>query len=413
MINIALSPNVTSKDVLTAIKLLFLPWKWLKWRNDESRAKLSKRFSEFAGTESSFLVGSGREALFLILKSLELAEQSEVILQSFTCMVVSNAIVWNKLKPVYVDIDETFNLDPDKIEAQITPKTRVILVQHTFGIPAQILRIREICRKNNLILIEDCAHALGAEALDADGTLKKLGTFGDAAFFSLGRSKVISAVSGGAIISKNLELAQKIAMNYEKIPEMKYLRIFQNLFHPLITGIAKLTYGIGLGKLMMVLAQKLHLINLEVTAAEKRGEMEGAFPTKLAGAMAVLGNVQMDLLSKFNEHRKTLAAMYHRELGGLSPINHPGAIFLRFPVIVDHPELIFNTAKKHGFILGDWYSVPIAPKGVDLKKSGYINGSCSNAEKIGKKIINLPTMYSFSEKKAKKLIDLIKKYIQK
>ncbi len=84
-------------------------------------------------------------------------------MQAFTCNAVSNPIFWAGAKPIYVDIDETYNMDPADLKNKISSKTKAVIVQHTFGVPAQIEKIQEICKKNKLILIEDMAHALGSK----------------------------------------------------------------------------------------------------------------------------------------------------------------------------------------------------------------------------------------------------------
>ncbi|MCC7432334.1 aminotransferase class I/II-fold pyridoxal phosphate-dependent enzyme [Candidatus Peregrinibacteria bacterium] len=413
MINISLSPNNTWRDTLKALEQLILPWNWLSWKNGSARTKLESELAKWAGVEKAMAVGSGREALYLILKALELPENSEVILQSFTCMVVSNSIIWNGLKPVYADIDETYNLDPAKLENLINERTKVVMVQHTFGIPAQIIRIREICRKHKLILIEDCAHAMGAEALDADGQMRKVGTFGEAAFYSMGRSKVISCVSGGLIIAKEKLLNEKIYKQYLKLNETKTAKIFQNLMHPLICSLAKATYGILIGKIVMVMAQKMRLINFEVTPKEKKGEIDNNFPTKLPNALAKLALIQFGLLNEFNQRRRLIAKQYFEELGGINPGENPGAIYLRYPLQIKSNEQVFDSAKRAGFIIGDWYQTPIAPLDVDIIKSGYVDGSCPKAELMGKEVINLPTMPGLSDDKVRKVAQVIKKFTQK
>lgn len=413
MINISLSPNNTWRDTLKALEQLILPWNWFSWKNGSARIKLENELAKWAGVEKAMAVGSGREALYLILKALELPKNSEVILQSFTCMVVSNSIIWNGLKPVYADIDETYNLDPAKLENLINEKTKVVMVQHTFGIPAQIIRIREICRKHKLILIEDCAHAFGAEALDADGQMRKVGTFGEAAFYSMGRSKVISCVSGGIMIAKEKLLNEKIYQQYLKLNEAKTIKIFQNLMHPLVCSFAKATYGIFIGKIIMVFAQKMRLINFEVTPKEKKGEIDQNFPSKLPNALAKLALIQFELLNEFNRRRKIVAKQYFDELGGINPAENQGAIYLRYPLQIKNNEHVFDSAKKAGFIIGDWYQKPIAPVDVDLNKSGYLDGSCPKAEIIGQEVINLPTMPGLSNDEVRKVIEVIKKFTQK
>ena len=202
-ISISLSPNTEKDDIFLALKLIFQPWKWKKGKAVQ---KLEKQFQDYLGVRYAFSFNSGRTSLITILKSLGLENQDEVLLQSFTCNAAVNPILWSGLKPVYVDSDEnTFNIDITDLERKITPKSRIIVVQHTFGLPAEMNKVLEIAEKNNLILIEDCAHSLGAEYND-----QKAGTFGKASFFSFSRDKIISSVYGGMIVTNDENLAQKI-----------------------------------------------------------------------------------------------------------------------------------------------------------------------------------------------------------
>src|SRR5512135_1616150 len=118
----------------------------------------------------------GRVALFAILKAMGVNTGDEVIVPGFTCVVVPNAVIYNRALPVFVDIDgATYNIDPGKIEAKITKKTRAIIVQHTFGVPAEMDGITEIAKAHNLFLIEDSCHTLGSRYKG-----KPVGAFGDA-----------------------------------------------------------------------------------------------------------------------------------------------------------------------------------------------------------------------------------------
>ncbi len=122
----------------------------------------------------------GRVALYAILKAMEIQSGDEVILPGFTRVVVPNAIIYLNGRPVYVDIDKkTYNIDVTKIEEKIKYRTKAIVAQHTFGIPAEMDKISEIAKKYNLYVIEDACHAIGSKYKG-----KEVGPFSDAAFFS-------------------------------------------------------------------------------------------------------------------------------------------------------------------------------------------------------------------------------------
>ncbi|MEO8086120.1 MAG: aminotransferase class I/II-fold pyridoxal phosphate-dependent enzyme, partial [Bacteroidota bacterium] len=112
--------------------------------------------------ENIFLYWKGRVGLYALLKSMNVGKGDEVIIPAFTCIVVPNAILYLGAKPVYVDIDNrTYNINVDLIEEKITPRTKVIIAQNTFGLPPDIETILKIGQKNNLRVLEDCTHGFG------------------------------------------------------------------------------------------------------------------------------------------------------------------------------------------------------------------------------------------------------------
>ncbi len=161
--------------------------------------------------QNTFYFYRGRVALYALLRSLGLKPEDEVILQAFTCLAVPSPVVALGLRPVYVDIDpETYNIDPDKMECRITERARVIVVQHTFGIPAPMNAIMAVARKHNLVVIEDCCHVLGSTYQG-----KELGCIGDAAFYSYEWGKPIIIGLGGAAVVHSESLLCKMRSLYD------------------------------------------------------------------------------------------------------------------------------------------------------------------------------------------------------
>ena len=182
-ISISLSPNTEPDDVWLAFRLLFQPWRWCRGNAPEL---LEQEFAKRLGVKHAYSFNSGRSAFLALLESLDLQKGDEVLVQAFTCNAVPNPVQWAGLTPIYVDCNEDdFNVSPEDLERKITSKSKVVVVQHTFGLPADMDRIMEICEKHRLILVEDCAHALGATYKG-----KEVGTFGKAAFFSFSRDNL-------------------------------------------------------------------------------------------------------------------------------------------------------------------------------------------------------------------------------
>lgn len=408
-ISISLSPNTEKDDILLALKLLFQPWRWKKGR---AIAELEKEFKKYLGVKYAISFNSGRSAFLAILKCLDLKEDKEVLLQAFTCNAAVNPILWVGLKPVFIDVNEnSFNIDIEDLKRKIGSQSKVVIVQHTFGLPAEIDEILEICRQNNLILIEDCAHSLGAEYKG-----KKLGTFGKVSFFSFSRDKVISSVYGGIAVTDDDKLAKKIKEYQERVGYPSYFWIKQQLLHPILMNWLILpTYSI-LGKYFLILFQWFRILSKAVHWKEKRGKKPGYFPKKMPNALSLLALNQFKKLERFNQHRQKIAEFYYNELRELSFFELPSSpgdrkqIFLRFTIKHKKAHQIIKKAWQKNILIGDWYTLPIAPHDTKLDKMKYKIGDCPKVEKLTKETLNLPTHINISFKEAKKIIDFLKRY---
>lgn len=404
MIAIGLSPNTQKDDVWQAIKAMISFW---KWQDGQSVGKVEDWFKKYAPGSFTKSTNSGRSAMWLILKAFGIGSGDEVIVQAFTCLAVPEVVKWIGAIPIFVDIDETLNIDSDKLEKSISQKTKAIIVQHTFGIPAEIEKIKKIAQKYKFKLIEDCAHSLGATI---DG--KKIGTFGDAAFFSFGRDKIISSVFGGAVLinKKNASAIGRAQNLYRQLPFPQNLWIFQQLMHPIIVSLALLLYDLGLGKPILYTFQKLGLLSFPIYKEEKEGKVPKVFPKKYPNALATLLLNQLKKVSSYNDYRRQIAKAYQEKLNKIKYITLPkllaGSVYLRYNILVQDPDKIIKKAKKEGFLLGNWYHDIIDPKG-SRTLVGYKEGSCPNAEIKAQNSLNLPTHIKMSLPDVKRLISII------
>ncbi len=149
----------------------------------------------------------GRMGLFYILKSLDLPPGSEIIVPALTFWVVPEIARAAGLKVVFADIDpRTFTLCPEAMERAITPETRAVLPTHLYGLGCDLGPILELANRHNLKVIEDCAHCLGATYRG-----QKLGTFGDASFFSFQAFKPLQSFGGGMVWIRDASLARRVA----------------------------------------------------------------------------------------------------------------------------------------------------------------------------------------------------------
>ncbi len=414
-ISISLSPNVQKDDVVLALKLLFQPWRWIARHNTapgSAITSLEDNFKKYIGVKYAFSFNSGRSSLYAILLALNLPKGSNVLMQAFTCNAVVNPILWAGLNPIYIDVADDFNAESYKVR-KVNKVHKVRIVQHTFGLPANTDKIH-----NEEIIIEDCAHALGAEI---NG--RKVGTFGDVAFFSFSRDKVISSVYGGMAVTNNPEIAKKLELLQKKFGQPGYFWIAQQILHPILLYfiILPLYNVIDLGKIFLVASQWLHLLSKAVSWQEKRGLKPDYFPKALSNALALMAQHQFNKLETFNNHRKEIAEFYYKELSSFAKASADKAkfglpvkennIFLRFAIT--HPrahEILYEAWHKENILLGDWYTSVIAPEDTQLDTMKYEMGMCKNAEKLSKQTLNLPTHINISLKEAQKIVDFLRKY---
>jgi len=409
---VSLSPNTQKDDILLALKLIFQPWRY-KTVQKSAIAKnwtnlLEEEFKEYLEVKHVISFNSGRSGFLAILESLDLKEGDEVLLQAFTCNAAVNPILWSILKPVFVDIDEkTLNIDPEDLERKITPRSKVVLVQHTFGLPVDLDRILEICQRHDLILIEDCAHSLGATYKS-----KKIGTFGKAAFFSFGRDKVISSIYGGMVTTNDDDLAKKIQDFQEKCNFPSRFWIFQQLLHPILTNllIIPLYSFFELGRWVLIFFQKTKVLSKAVHKKEKKGERPAYLPKKMPNALAILALHQLKKLERFISHQREIARIYDENLkdfGFLLPKKDPERIYLKYPILMkgyDTDKILRKARRKKIFLNDGWRKTPIVPPDTDQAKMGYIPGSCPVAERVAKNILNLPTHINISKREVERII---------
>jgi dTDP-4-amino-4,6-dideoxygalactose transaminase len=180
--------------------------------------KFEEEFSSYIGSKYCVGLNSGLDALILAFRALEIGKGDEVIVPANTYIASVLGITENRATPVFVEPDEHYNLDADKIEESITVNTKAILVVHLYGQAANMKDIKEIADRYNIYLIEDCAQSHGAKF---EG--KRTGAWGDIGCFSFYPTKNIGAFGdGGAIVTNNLEINEKIKLLRNYGSKVKY-----------------------------------------------------------------------------------------------------------------------------------------------------------------------------------------------
>lgn len=184
-----------------------------------------ENFAKYIGTKYAIATFSGRKGLELILESFKFEKGTEILVPAYTLGDLLEIIKRLRFKPILVDIDlNSFNMSSDLIENRISERTRAVLVTHIFGMPCNIDKFLGIAEKYNLKVIEDCAHAAGASYKG-----KKVGSFGDAAFFSFDMLKPINTFGGGMITTNNKNIRDFVKDRLRGLSISKYV-IFKKMF---------------------------------------------------------------------------------------------------------------------------------------------------------------------------------------
>jgi UDP-2-acetamido-2-deoxy-ribo-hexuluronate aminotransferase len=182
--------------------------------NGKAVSEFTENLGKYLGIKHVIPCANGTDALQIAMMGLALQPGDEVITPSFTYIATTEVIALLQLKPVFVEVDsKTFCIDPEAIEAAITPKTKAIVPVHLYGQSAEMERIMAIAKKHNLFVIEDNAQAIGSDYTFKDGTTRKTGTIGTVGATSFFPSKNLGCFGdGGALFTNDDELATKLKM---------------------------------------------------------------------------------------------------------------------------------------------------------------------------------------------------------
>lgn len=408
MISTDFAPNESWDDAWLSFKLLFQPCKWKKGKEIEKVKKSIKQLITNNQQLSVSLFLSGRSALYFLLKSLKLPKSCEVVIQAFTCEAVILPILANKLKPVYIDIEkETFSMEYQQLANRITDNCRVLIVQHTFGLtPKYRELILKLAKERKLVVIEDLAHGFNPRIFQTSNQSPVTRHY---FLLSFGRSKLLSSVFGGAVVSFNNESMRQ----WKNLSCPSFWVIFRYLLYKPLAVLIKSTYDIYLGKILHKILNSLGLLIPEITPKEKVGRYNQLFNKAYPNALSILLLHQLKKFEQIKQNRAKICQIYSRNLRPVKngirflPLDLLRSLgvgmttngLIRFPLLINDRERILKEFRKHNVFLGKWYDQVVGPSNINLDRVEYKKGSCPNAEEICKKIINLPT--NITEKEAK------------
>lgn len=353
------------------------------------------KISRLLGRESHYiyLYWKGRVALYSALLAAGIKTGDEIILPGLTCVVVPNAIIYTGAKPIYVDVKQgTLTIDPRKIKESITEKTKVIIIQNTFGLSSDIEEIIEIARSHNILTIDDCTHGFGGTYNNQPN-----GTLTDASFFSTQWNKPFSTGIGGILLINNPDKFPLINNINEQLIKPKKSEII-NLWINLVARrflLKDRTYWILLRFYRWL--SKIDIVVGSSSASEiESTTMPEKFHKELSSLQAKIGIKAIDNLSNIMIERKKSAFAY-REILKKNQKWHIDESFdknnshLKFPILVKNKAAFFFAAEKASVRLSDWFLSPIHPVESNYENWMLDIDKVPNAYRISQKLVTIHT----------------------
>lgn len=358
-------------------------------------ADFEKKFADYIGVKHAISVNSGTDSLIIALKALGIKEGDEVITTPFTFFATAETIAMVGAIPVFVDVEEdTYNINPDKIEEKITDKTKAILPVHIFGKPANMGKIREIADKYNLVVIEDACQAVGAEY---EG--KKAGSLGNAGCFSFFPTKNLGAFGDAGMITTNDDDLAIICRAFKEHGMAQNGAKARYILHGIKDDLADTVSPDGL-------YNPYKYYNYLI-----------AYNSRMDAIQARVLDIKLDYLDGFNTRRTEIARFYETELGKCSGLITPQvrngvtAVWHQYAFRCDKKDEMGNFLASKGVGSAAFYPVPL-----HLQKAfeylGYNEGDLPTAEMLTKQTVCLPIFPELTTEELRYVVDRIKEFLQ-
>lgn len=370
---------------------------------EDFEKKIAAKFQAKYGV--AFLYG--RSGLYALLKCLGI-NNSEVIMPAYTCVVVSNAIVYSGNTPRFVDISlDNYNMDLDLVEKAIGDRTRAIIGTSLFGYPYDADRLKDIIKRSgrDILLIQDCAHSFGAEYKG-----KLLCDMGDAALFAFSITKPVCSMYGGMITTNSKDIHDKLKKYRDenfKEPSLRQDLKMSSLFLTAYAAFFEPFYGF-----VNFLERRTGVLDpIAKYYKEDAIDMPDDFLNKLPRINANIGSIQLDKYDEAIERRRQIAKFYNEALGGLKHVTAPllieGATYLYCISIADSRDALIEYMRKKGIQIGKYleYAIPYMKA-----YEKYKNGDYPNSYMCSRNIINLPCHPSLHNSDLSKIVGYIKQF---
>lgn len=330
----------------------------------ERLEKFERNVADFCGVKYCLGVSDGSNALFLILKAFGIGPGDEVITAANSFIASAWVIVAAGATPVLVDVGEDLNINPNLIENAISPRTRAIIPVHLTGRPSKINEIQEIATRNNILVIEDAAQAMGAKYFG-----KPVGGLGDAAGFSLHPLKNLGVYGDGGLITTNdFKLYNKI-------------RLLRN--HGLINRDECEIWGLN---------------------------------SRLDSMQAVFGDIKLERLNSWNARCREIAGMYSSAMNSFVQVPadqiHEECVYHNYVIRTDARDDLMLYLKNNGVDTRVHYPIPIHLQSA-AKGLGYKSGDMPLSEKFSKTMVSLPIYPELTDSEVQYVICVVISFFTK
>ena len=353
-----------------------------------SHKKLNTFFKQKFKTQNLLLTNTARSALGLICDTVKPDKRKKIGLPAFICAVVATPFLERGYEIEWIDTDDNGVINVDDFKTKAT-NISLVVVPHVFGFLAPLKSVKDVCKAHGIFLVEDGAHAIRQ-------FLPGFKPVADAQILSFGREKVISCVSGGALIwPENSPYHADFLALQSTLPKAPLTWSVQLALQPFIFSLSLPWWAAG-GKIIPWLCRKLKLLPLAVTAAERSGH-EDIPITQLGVAQKRILARQLQQHDVRMIHAQAMALAWQdvlSELEDQADFSIPANAFrarLVFKAPHYRQDLVEKlTQQKAPFHLSDWDGVPISPRGVKYKAFGYRPGQCPNAEYFARTYLTFP-----------------------
>jgi len=327
--------------------------------------EFERAFSGYIGI-NSVATSSGTSALHLALIAIGVSKNDEVIIPSYTCIAVALPVLYQQAKPILTDVNDDYNISVEDVKKKITEKTKAVIVPHMFGYPADLDEIKEICEEKDIYLVEDCAQAIGALYHN-----KMVGTIGDISIFSFYATKMMTAIQGGMVCTRNLDWITTIK-------ELRDPDQYRSIYDDLDTRL-KYRYT-------------------------------------MSDVGAAMGIVQLKKLNHFINRRREIASVYRKEIKNI--VMHPMEkeekkhVYSRYVIRTSYkPNILIEKLQKQNIVCATMHVPPLHRRA--LLKRFNSNAEFSKTEEIVNSAISLPIYPSLTDEEVMYVVDNLNRIIER